>query len=855
MKTFFCIAAMLWWSCAMAQPAAEPYPYELSYFFPKGDYQFNPAIPQPKEILGYELGQQHVDWNDVLAYMQALATHSKRVSLRKFGRSYEYRPFIQLVITSEKNQQNLEKIREQHLLLDDKKTTRDTLPLVVNLLYSIHGNEASGVNSSLALAYFFAALEGSEAEALLDNTVLLLVPGQNPDGINRFASWVNATRSFPDVADRSSREFFEPYPSSRLNHYMADCNRDWLAAEHPEGQSALDMYHAWMPNVVCDFHEMANERTYYFSPGHPRRVHELISRENQTLSAKLTAFCADALDQNGSLYFSKERYDDFYLGKGAAYGDLHGAVCLLFEQMNTYGHLRQSLLHGEISFPFAIRNQTLSAIAMVRGAQSMKAELQSYRRQHRAQAHEQAQLHPVQAYVFNARGSEAIAFHFLKTLQRHRIEVYHLAKTKAVNGDTYAAENSYVIPLRQRNFATIRALMESATKFDDSTFYDISTWTFPHAYNLQYAALGSAEGLLGERVDSAAFPQGNLVGSANPVAYLFENTQYYTPKMLMELLKRGLRVRVGAVPFTTAAGDIAPRKFGYGTLLVQVQNQALNAADLRRLMERMAVECGVDVYAAATSQMQDYDLGSPFFMSLRLPKIALITGPEMGAAESGEVWCLLNQRFQMTPTLVDASRFVSPDSYNVIVMANGAPEFSKLAEENLMRWLRAGGVLIATGKAALWASKAGLAELKALPASNLAAQPSPYKPYAERLEAHAGSSISGVILGCRLDETHPLGWGYGQQKIAVFRSGQLAFEPPKNPYSAPLSYLNEPYLSGCISPQNLAYLAQTPAAIVLPCEKGKVILFADDMNFRMYWYGTTKLFMNAILFGNLIANN
>jgi hypothetical protein len=496
------------------------------------------------------------------------------------------------------------------------------------------------------------------------------------------------------------------------------------------------------------------------------------------------------------------------------------------------------------------------AIAVVRGALSMKAELQSYRHRHRAQAHEQAQHHPVQAYVFNARGSEAIAFHFLKTLQRHRIEVYHLAKTKAVNGDTYAAENSYVIPLRQRNFATIRALMENATKFDDSTFYDISTWTFPHAYNLQYAALGSAEGLLGERVDSVVFPQGKIVGDANPVAYLFDNTQYYAPKLVMELLKRGLRVRVGTVPFTTtAASDFAPRKFGYGTLLVQQQNQALSAAELRTLMERLAAECGVDVYAAATSMMHDYDLGSPFFVPLRLPKIALITGPGMGVAESGEVWCLLNQRFQMAPTLVDASRFVSPDSYNVIVVANGTPEFSEAAEANLKRWLRGGGVLIATGKAALWASKAGLAELKTLPSPDVAAKSSPYKPYAERLEAHAGSSISGVILGCRLDETHPLGWGYGQQQIAVFRSGPLAFEPPKNPYSAPLSYLHAPYLSGCISQQNLNRLAQTPAAIVLPCEKGKLIVFADDMNFRMYWYGTTKLFMNAILFGHVIAND
>jgi hypothetical protein len=840
------------------QPITADYKYDINYFHPEGNYTFDPEIPQPKDILGFETGQQHVDWNNILMYMKALDDASPRVSIKQFGRTNQFRPFIQVIFTSEKNQQNLENIRQQHLKLTDTETSRDLevdkMPVITNLMYSIHGNEPSGVNSSLLMAYYLTALQGKEIEQLLDNMVIVITPGLNPDGINRFASWVNSSRSFPDVADLNSREFTEAWPSSRSNHYWADCNRDWLMAQQKEGQNALEMYFEWMPNVVCDFHEQGGDRTYYFSPGDPKRTHPLTPQLNQDLTAKLTSFSARELDKIGTLYYSKERYDDFYYGKGAAYGDIHGSVSILYEQLASRGHLRPTRNFGLMSFPSTIRNQAFSAIGVLQGALAMKNELLAYQRDYYINTDKQAKADPVQGYIFNARGSKGINFHFLENLRRHRIEVYRVSKNHTINGKKYLSEDSYIIPVNQKYYAMVRTLMENVTEFNDSVFYDISTWTFPHAYNLQYDELKSTAGLLGEKVDNNVFPKGSTIGGKSEIAYLFDNSQYYSHRLVAELLRNNLIVKVSSRPFHcgTDGKNIA---FGYGTFIVPTQNQPLDKDKLYKLVDSMALVCGIDVYSAKQGLMTDFDLGTPYFTPLELPKVAVITGLGMGVSESGEVWMLLSERFNLKPVIIDYSKLTTAnlDKYNVIIMADGSParSLSETVINRIKSWVAGGGTLIATGQAYLWTNKNKLTDIKTIPTIK-AKKSNEYKDYVTRSEDSYGTSVEGVILNCRLDITHPLGWGYNGENIAVMKTGATAFEKSDSRYASPLSYTGKPYLSGCISKENLKRFASNPAVIIQSHESGKTIYIADDINFRMYWYGTSKIFLNAVFFGQLL---
>ena len=98
-KKLILLAFFLCWIVSpQAQPKAEKYAYDLSYFLPEGNYTYDPAIPTPEKVLGFQLGQQHVDWGQVVDYMKALAAASDRVTVRETGRTYQFRPFIEVTI-------------------------------------------------------------------------------------------------------------------------------------------------------------------------------------------------------------------------------------------------------------------------------------------------------------------------------------------------------------------------------------------------------------------------------------------------------------------------------------------------------------------------------------------------------------------------------------------------------------------------------------------------------------------------------------------------------------------------------------------------------------------------------------
>lgn len=853
-KLFFALAIFLT-AVATAQPRPSAYSYDLDYFMPKGEFTYNPQVPTPSRILGFEIGEQHAGWDQVVDYMKELARNSDRVSVKEFGRTYQKRPFIEVTFTSPENQKNLIQIKNEHMALTDPQQSSsldmDEMPVILTLYYSIHGNESSGVNAAIAVAYFLAAAEGKEIDNMLKHAVINICPGLNPDGINRFASWVNSSRSYANVSDINSREFTEAWPSSRTNHYWADCNRDWLMAQHPEGQNALDIFFDWMPNIVSDHHEQGGDRSFFFQPGFPARTNPLTPQENWNITYDISKYHAAALDEIGTLYYSREGYDDFYYGKGASYPDIHGGIAMLFEQVAVRGHLRATK-NGLMSFAFGIRNQAYTSYSTIRASIDKRKELLDYQRTYFINTQKDAQKDPIKGYIFNTRGVKSITYHFLENMKHHRIDVYQLSKDTEMNGQKYRKEDSYVIPTGQKYYAKVRTLMEKTTVYADSIFYDISTWTFPLAYNLKYDALPNTTGLLGEKISKFSFPEGTVLEGQSEYAYAFENTEYYTPKVVYELLKAGLIVKTAQTPFTYVRDNQATR-FGYGSIMIPVQNQSLNPEQIYELVQKLAKECGVTIYAVKGGLMQDHDLGSIHFANLRMPKIAVIVGKGMGIPESGEIWYMLDQRFQMQPVLIDYDKLskVDLEQYNTLILANGSPAVSKATADRIRKWVKDGGVLIATQKAYEWTNENQITAIK-LKEATTKEKITGYKPYASQSSASVGKSIDGVILNCRLDCTHPIAWGYDQKEISVFREGKHFFKKPDNAYITPVSYLNHPLLSGCLSTENNKMLSDVPSVIAGTCGDGHVIVFADNLNFRSYWYGTNKLFMNAIIYGTLI---
>ena len=281
----------------------------LNYYLPDS-VAYDKNIPTPEDFFGFQVGEQHLSHDQIVAYMYELDRRSDRLSLQIIGRTYEFRPLLLLTITSPDNHKNLEDIRVKHLQLTDPSVSGNLdvqkMPIIVYQGHSIHGNEASGANAGVLAAYHWAAAQGERVENTLKNTVILFDPAFNPDGLQRFSQWVNMHRSKNLVSDPASREFSEIWPYGRTNHYWFDLNRDWLVSQLPESKARIKAFHMWKPNILTDHHEMGSNSTFFFQPGVPSRVNPYTPLKNQELTGKIGNFHAKALNNIGSQYFTKQ---------------------------------------------------------------------------------------------------------------------------------------------------------------------------------------------------------------------------------------------------------------------------------------------------------------------------------------------------------------------------------------------------------------------------------------------------------------------------------------------------------------------------------------------------------------------
>ena len=112
--------------------------------------------------------------------------------------------------------------------------------------------------------------------------------------------------------------------------------------------------------------------------------------------------------------------------------------------------------------------------------------------------------------------------------------------------------------------------------------------------------------------------------------------------------------------------------------------------------------------------------------------------------------------------------------------------------------------------------------------------------------------MHGAIFGAEVDLAHPLAYGYNEKVVSLFKGNKVFLEKSKNPYATPFYYKDKPLQSGWISRENYDAIKNSAAVTVNTVGNGRVINIADNPNFRAFWLGGSKLFMNAIFFGRII---
>ena len=781
----------------------------LDYFLPNG-VKYDSKIPTPKSVLGTEVGEWHVRHDQLVNYMYAVAEASDRVSISEYARTYENRPLLLLTITSPENHKNIDRLKREHVQLTDPansgKLDISKMPAVIQLSNSVNQHKS----------------------------------------LNKL------------VTDPSSREYNEVWPGGRTNHYWFDLNRDWLLVQHPESKGRIAKFHEWKPNILTDHHEMGSNATFFFQPGIPSRTHPLTPERNQLLTASIAEYHAEELDKIQSLYYSKESFDDFYYGKGSTYPDVNGSIGILFEQASSRGHAQETI-HGVLKFPFTIRNQFTAALSTIRATQAMREELLSYMREFYKEKAEAAKAASIKAYVFGEEADEARTFHLAEMLHRHQIKVYELKGAVSSGGKNFKSGKAFVVPTDQQQYQLITAIFERRIEFTDSLFYDVSAWTMPYAFNLPFAELGNREfksSLQGTQFNGEKKDNGAVIGGKSNYAYVFEWDEYYAPKAVYKLLSNGVRAKVASRPFTSVTSQ-GTRDFDYGTIMIPVGVQS-DKNKTHKLIQEVAKENGIKIYSVSTGLTpRGIDLGSNNFENLIEPKVAMIGGSGTNGYEIGEAWHLMDQRYHMPLSIVEQNdvRGSNLDRYNVIIMSGyGYGDFTSSTVDEIKRWVRNGGTLVAYKFGISWVKQQGLADVEFV-TSDDDEDSSETRPYVKQGNDSGAGVIGGAIFNTKIDLTHPMGYGFNNENLTVFRNSTQFLQKGKNPYSNPVVYTDSPLASGYISDENLEKLKNSAAVIISRYGSGKVITMTDNPNFRAFWYGTNKLFANAIFFGHTISGS
>ena len=818
----------------------------LDYYL--GDLsEYNKSIPTPLSVIGHEVGEFHISHDKLSHYVQEISRASNRVKLINRGKSYENRTSWLMIITSESNHSRLEQIRKQHLELSNSKNKDidvSNMPIVVYQGFSVHGDEPSGSNASLPLMYHLLASNSQETIELLENTIILLDPSFNPDGLQRFSQWANSNKNQSLTADPNDREYNQYWPRGRTNHYWFDLNRDMLSNQLVETNAKVKTFTEWLPNILTDHHEMGTNSSFFFQPGVPERKNPLISDLNQALTREIGTYHEKALNSIGSLYYSEEDYDDFFFGKASTYPDANGSIGILFEQGSSRGHIQESV-NGILTFPFTIRNQLTAAFSTLEAAKNMRVKLLNYMKDF---YDDQIELNPKSSdnIVFGKLKDESTVYHLADILNSHKIKFNKISEDVVLNGKKYTKDNSFIIPMNQPKRTLINAMFYTQTEFKDSLFYDVSAWTFPLAFNVNYSytdnlSKSSVSKLFGEEVTETKKPLGNVDSKSN-YAYLFEPHEYYAQAAVYHLIKEGLRVKTATRKFS-----INGKEFDFGTYLIPVQNQSMNSEDIYNKLLEMSNKYNINFESQATGITSGIDLGSDYFIIVNEPKIGLIVGDGVRSYDAGEIWHLLDTRYNIPITKLDVDdlRFMDLSKYSHVILPNY--NGSKLRSEQIKNYINGGGNLIAYRNSVKWVSN-NLNELEFLTNDLKASGVS----FSDREKFYGAQQTGGAIFESNIDRSHPVNYGIESNTLPLFRNSNVYMSKSEQSFNNPISYSSNPLMSGYISEENISLLKNSVPFKVIRSGKGKILMMTDNTNFRAFWFGTNRILLNMLFHSNIM---
>lgn len=847
---------------------------QSSYYF-ESDEQFDESIPTPEEFFGFPIGSALVRYDRVVEYFRLLDRLSDRAQFKVIGHTHENREYVILHISTPENIRNIEDIRQQHVKLTNPNeplaSNYDGQKVIIQLGYNVHGGELAGTDASVLSAYYFTATKNADILNRLNDAVILIEPALNPDGRERAAQYFNSFHSNPSVTDALDMEHTQSFTPLRGNHFYADLNRDWFALVHPESRARAAYYHQWYPNIYIDYHEMGRNSSYYFEPSPERSTWNYTVPESTyaELNVILAQYFGAELDKIGSLYFTKENYDNISPIYGSTYPDFEGGVGTTIEVGSSQGVEVESSL-GIHKFSKNLRDHVRTSI----GALKAGTDKKNVFLRHQQEFFKSAVTKGGKGFIVFGNAEDKGATHlFLDNLLQHKVEIHKLQKDFSQGGKQFKADNAYVIPLGQAQWRLVNAAFDEHTEFVDSIFMDITAWSTAHGFGVPFVRTTAVS--LGDQITEVPAPKGPDFNKSQ-YAYVVEYTDFYAPKVLYELLDKGVYVKAAFKSLTTETVEAGIKQVPTGSLLVPMVYQTISADSVYNTLRAAVEGTDVKVYSLKTSYSQGgIDLGSDNILQVKKPVVATFvsTGGNGGInwTAIGETWNLLSRhRIPLTKILSDYAERTPLERYTAIILVDGSYQnFSKQFIERLRQWVRSGGVLITSQRATQWAIANEIAthfvgaepkgeksgERSERPEGKSEKEERAFKrlDYDKQRELNGPGQIGGVLYAADLDITNPLAFGIHSRELYTMKSGSYVLPHPTNNFASLVQLKGDKQLGGYLTKANQQRLKNATVVAYDNLGQGTIVLFSESPTYRGYWLSTSRILTNALFFGSNVS--
>ena len=782
-------------------------------------------LQSPSEFLGYPLGSEFSRHADIVSYFEHVAANSSMVQYADYGKTNERRRLTYAVVSSAENIANQETIRTDNLKnIGIQNGSATPEKAIVWLSYNVHGNEASSSEAAMNTIYKLI----TEHTDWLQNTVVIIDPGVNPDGRDRYVNWYNQQKATPYNASQLATEHHEPWPGGRPNHYLFDLNRDWMWATQVETQQRLKIYNQWMPQIHVDFHEQGINEPYYFAPA-AEPFNEIITPWQHDFQTQIGKNHGKYFDNEGWLYFTRERFDLLYPSYGDTYPMFMGAIGMTYEQAgHGFAGLGVDTDEGpELTLLDRLTHHSTTGLSTIEMASKNAAKLNSEFKKF-------FKNDGLKYKSFVLKGNPDNQKALTELLDQHQIKYGY-------------SKDALVISTNQPKGKMAQVLFEPNASLSTPLTYDITAWNLAHAYGLEMTTsptLVSAS----EKATTTALNQ----PTPSAAGYIMNWSSMDDAEFLSEMLQKNIKVR-----FSEKELSYGGNQFGRGSLVITRSDNKSNS-DFDTTVCQIANAHNRKLYASPSSFADSMtDFGSPDIKLVNKQRIAMLQGEGTSSLSYGALWHFFETELKYPITSINTKSIglVDWSKFDVLIMPEGyyasklkETEFNKIEE-----WINKGGKAIAIGSAVkFFKDKKGfnLVENTSEKTEETETEtPENYLiPYDKREIESTNNFITGSIFKVSLDETHPLAFGYGNTYYSLKKSSS-SYKFLKNGYN--VGYIQEPEnVSGFAGETAKAGLKNSIVFAEARKGQGCAIYMVDDVLFRSFWQNGKLFLVNAIFYAN-----